>query len=714
MNSVEDLLKAKIPGKETNIEIKRSMCDICSPGMQCGLDVFVKDGVILKVEGTEGFVPSNGKLCTKGAANRQFVYREDRIKTPLKRVGKRGEGKFEPISWDESLETCAEAFNKTKAQYGPEAVVWLTGYSKWYRPWLHRLAHSFGSENYITESSTCHTAEVMSYKTLFGHLFMPDMKNAKSLISWGSNGVMNAHVMGRGLFEFKDRGGKMVVIDPRHTHVANKMADLYLRPRIGTDGALAHAMAKVIIEENRIDREFIDKYVHGFDQYVQMVKEFDLSRTERETGVPSGDIVKAIDIFLNSDPSTIIPGNGLTHRANGYNNHRAILSLLAITGRVDRPGTILPEYESICHSNGGFKGLEEEYIGETRPKGCKPSVGSERFPLWADMVDEGQGMDLVRHITEGTPYPIRSIAMFGVNDRMYLESGKFLKAIAGLDFVMATDIFSTDVCGIADIVLPVLTSLERSEVKCYAGQFVNWTRPAIEPVYDGRDDVAIITDLAQRMELDDGLLKKGYDAGAQYILSLSGITDWEAVKDSPLPVRAPNAAPHPPGEYINGKILNPSGKIELYSERIVKYADCGLNPLPVYTSGFEGVASDPEEYPMVLMAGARLPNTIHSRGHDVPWLRYLRSDPAADISHADARRLGISQGDDIHIVTGMGHIEVKANITELVNVGEVSMIHGYKEANVNGIIPDTLLDPYTGFPGYKQVRCRIEKAEVGR
>ena len=141
MPELERLLKAKIPGERTGIEIKHSLCAICSPGHHCGLDCYVKDGVILKVEGTPDHPYNRGKICSKGVNNRQYVYRADRIRTPLRRVGERGEGKFEPVSWEEAYKIIGEKLNAVKAQYGPQAVAFFSGYCKWYRPLFHRLAY---------------------------------------------------------------------------------------------------------------------------------------------------------------------------------------------------------------------------------------------------------------------------------------------------------------------------------------------------------------------------------------------------------------------------------------------------------------------------------------------------------------------------------------------------------------------------------------------
>ena len=122
MTELERKLKAKIPGPDTGIEVRRTLCDICSPGMHCGVAAYVKDGEVIKIEGLDGHPSNDGRLCTKGLSNRQYIYREDRIRTPLRRTGKRGEGKFQAISWEEAYAAIAEGLNKAKEQYGPESV----------------------------------------------------------------------------------------------------------------------------------------------------------------------------------------------------------------------------------------------------------------------------------------------------------------------------------------------------------------------------------------------------------------------------------------------------------------------------------------------------------------------------------------------------------------------------------------------------------------
>ena len=326
------------------------------------------------------------------------------------------------------------------------------------------------------------------------------------------------------------------------------------------------------------------------------------------------------------------------------------------------------------------------------------------------MTHDGQTMDLPRQILEGRPYEIHALAAFGVNSMIFPNPDYFRQAMKKLDFMFATDLFFTDACKYADIVLPVCSSLERNELKCYPGGVMYYVSPVIAPLYESHDDVAVMTELAKRLCPEDKLLCSGYHESLKYMFR-DAAQDLEEARSTGMPHRCSLFRPYIPGTYLKNGPETISGKLELCSE-LIKTLDpsCGLDPLPVYYDG--NAQADPEKYPFVMMTGARLPNTIHSRGHKVPWLRSLRPDPMVDISPADAAQLGISQGDKVLLYSETGRIHVLANVTEVSNKGELHMIHGYEEANGSDLIASDHLDPYTGFPGYKQFRCAIEKEEM--
>lgn len=690
--------------------VKHSICDICTPGVHCGVNVIVEDGKIQRIEGREDFPPNFGTLCVKGAVGRQYVMREDRIKTPMRRVGEKGSGEFEAISWAEAINTIAEKFNESKAGFGPEATAFVCGYAKWFRAFFQRLAYAFGSPNYITESSTCHKANVLANTCVFGSNVLPDTNGAKLIILWGYDAFTKNVTMGKRFLDQKETGVRFVVIDSRKTATADKLADVYVRPRLGTDGAIALAMANYLIEAGLYDKEFVEKYVHGFEAFRDLTKEFTLERAEQISKVPASVIKDIAEEFAKTDPSVICIGNGMPHRTNGFNNLRAILAVEAICGRFDRPGTLRPGSGpmTFAYSSAGFRSREPEFMYSLKPEGGAFDVGKERFPLFVDKIKEAQGMDLTRQICSGEPYPIKTAFFAGVNSMMYPDTEKFMEAVSKLDFVAASDLFWTDACRAADIVLPVCSSFERSEIKCYAGSLMYYTKPAIEPLYDSRPDTDIFFDLARALKLEDELITSDYDTCARWMLEeASGLESWEAFRESDEPVKAPNAGARPWGEALEKGVNTPTGKIELYSETVAAYGRDEMNPLPVYLENED--RADPAVYDMVMCGGARIQNAIHSRLHDCEWARSLRPLASVDINLEDAKRLQIARGDRVRISTPTGKIELFANITPSCGKGELQLFHGYKEANVNSILDGEMLDPYTGFPSYKQFRCRIEK-----
>ena len=712
MSEQQSAIKAKIPGAQTRISVKQSLCDICTPGPQCGLDVYVKDGKIIKVEGIAGYPGSNGKLCTKGASTRQYVYRQDRLQTPMRRVGERGSGQFEPISWQEAYQFIADKLNKIKREVGPQAVAWYCGYPKWLRPWLHRLTYSFGSQNFGTESSCCYQATVMAWKSVTGQHHTFDMAQANVYMGWGCNSYLSNHIHARNLMRFKERGGTIIIIDPRVTPTTEKLADIHLQIHPGTDGALAMGLANIIIENGWYDAEFVAQHIHGFDEYKAQIEPYTLTETARITGVTEHAIYQVAKIYAKQGPVAMHETSAtINHHINGFNNYRAMIALQAITGNIDKAGGSLPVNVTFIYHDGGFEMKQEEFINSQKPQNPPEKIGGGKFPLWNELVDQFQAMDLARCINESDPYPLKAVIGFGLNHRMFPQPEAVLIALKKLDLVVVADIAMTDACKIADIILPSCTSLERSELKVYPGGFLTCTTPTIEPLYQSKADTEIICELANYLDIDDDLLKSGYENTLRYMISDLPLT-LEELKAAPLPLKVPSFSPYKPGSEREEGFKTPTGKIELYSETIKRLQpkQPEFSPLPVYKPS--NTEDDRQQFPLTLIVGARLGNAIHSRFHEIPWARSLRPDAAADIHPEDAHKLGIHEGDDIELSTEHGAIYVKAHLTYSSLPGDVYMYHGYKEADANALVGISYLDPYSGFPGFRQVNCAVKRMEV--
>lgn len=705
MTELEARIKAKIPGEDTGIEVRKTMCDMCTPGCHCGIDAYVKDGRIIKIEGTKGHPMNNGVMCTKGANNRGYIYRADRLVTPLHRTGPRGSGEFEPISWEEAYSTIAEKLLSAKAEYGPNSVAFYSGYDKWYRFMLQRMAFAFGSVNYGSESSSCFTANRMAWTTMTGKFARPDLPNAKLYLAWASATHYSRFTAANNFDDFHRRGGKIIVVDPRITPTVERSCDLHLRVKPGTDGLLAGCIAGLIIKNGWHDREYIEKYVHGFEKYAEYVCSLDIDEVERITTVPKEKIIRAAEMISCIKPMSVenSPGS-LIHQTNGFQTSRAVFALAAITGNYNRLGGNQPLDFCFCEMGAGFVTDDEHFAVELMPEGYENRVGAKRFPIWAGLVTQMQCTDLARHILEAEPYPIKCVMAHGMNYRIFPNSEYLKKAIESLDFFVDVDLFMTDTAKMADIVLPACSSFEREDFKCYPGGLARYYRPAIEPLGQSRDDGRIISELCEYLGIEDEYLRGGFRACVRHVIRDAGL-DWEELISGDNFVRSTKMMKWSECGYLDSGCATKSGKIELWSE-LVAAAGEGFEPLPKY---YEPQIRPTEEEPFLLLAGVRIPNAIHTRLHKVPWARALRPEAAADISPEDAGRLGIAPGDDIILENSNGSIRVKANPTAMVAPGQVFMYHGYSEADVSLLLDHNALDPYSGFPGYLSARCALRK-----
>lgn len=714
MYTKEELLKAKIPCEETGIEVKKGMCAICSPGNHCGLDVYVKDGKILKVEGTKEHPYNQGMICTKGAMNREYIYRKDRIKTPLRRVGKRGEGKFEPITWEEAYEEIAKNLNKIKAEYGANSVAFTSGYCKWYRPYYHRFVYAFGSCNYSTDDCSCYRASVLAGECTCARDARPDNKNANTFLGWAWSGAYSNHLSYRGVQKLKERGGKVIIVDTRITPASEHLADIFLHIKTGTDAALALGMAKIILDNGWEDKEFIEKYTYGYEAFAERVKGWDLERVARITGLDPADILEATRIYATNGPAGCnIPASALAHEINGFQGMRAFLCLQALLGNIDRKGgNVPPPQNTYLNRYANLESRELAYYMENAPD-LTQMIAYKKFPVWSKFCHEFQAMALADAILDEDPYPVKAIYGLGMNFKMYPQTDKLVKALEKIDFFVNTDLFMTYTCRYADIVLPCCSSLERGEFKVYPGGYGVYTEPVIEPLYESKSDTDILHELANYMDLPDELLKKGYEASVDYIMEGCGLTVEDFKKTPGVPVKMPRAKPTPPGYWLKNGFPTPSGKIEFYSLDIAEFAEeYGLDPLPDYRGPLDDDENEKAavSYPFLLTSGTRLPHTIHSRLHEVSWSRYIRKEPLVEIHEKDAAALGIKEGDKVELYSPYGTVTAKAMLTAKIHEGTLQIGHGYTEANSSILMSDKHLDPYSGFPGYKAMRCNIRKA----
>ncbi|MHB8992166.1 MAG: molybdopterin-containing oxidoreductase family protein, partial [Chloroflexota bacterium] len=680
----------------TQTVVRKSTCCICNPLTNCGLDVHVQDGRIVGVEGSPETPGSRGHLCIKGRATAEFVHSPDRLLYPMKRVGPRGGGRWERISWDQALDTIAAELRKAKASHGAESTVFYVGYSKEVRPFLHRLAHAFGSPNYATESSTCMSATRVASALTVGEFGAPELARTRCLLNWSTNPAASNFIDDGAIREASDRGVKTIVVDPRRTPQAGR-ADLFLQIRPGTDGALALGMMQVIIGEGLCDREFVERWTVGFDELRELVSHYPPEEVERITRVPAERVVAAARLFATTKPAAIRTSACATvHHSNGVQNHRAIIVLSAITGNLDVPGgnvEIPPGYNEV---RSGVPSADITLHNETISH-LPPRVGQERFPVFCEHYHEGQGVALADQILTGKPYPIKAMLGIGMNLMMWPNSGRMAEALRALDFFVATDYFPTPTTALADLVLPAATSLERETLIHYRSGHIMWREAAIPPVGESWADWKLVFELAGRLGLGDrfwgGDLYRAFDE----IMKPCGMT-VERLREAGGPVLMPREIRY--RKYEERGFKTPSGRVEIASSVLKSH---GLDPLPSYREPVESPISSPElarRFPLVLTTGARKAAYLHSELRNVPSLRATAPHQEVDINPADADARRIRQGDEILLSTARGSVKMRAHLTDVVLPGVIHAPHGWAEADLNLITDDMALDPISGFPPF--------------
>jgi len=684
-----------------DISLREGACYMCDK--YCPTRIHVREGKAVEIEMLDESVVD---YCPRWRAQLDFVYHPERLKYPLKRVGERGEGKFERITWDEALGTIADKMLELKEQEGPESVAFYVAYTKEPRPYFRRLVHAYGSPNYTTETSSCFSAGWLAATLNFGkdygyllgnsRLIDPD---SKCMLMWSSSiRHSNPRLWGDYLDAMKN-GLKFIVVDPRRTQIAS-MANIHLQLRPGTDGALALGMMNVIINDELYDKEFVEKWTVGFEDLKKLVQDYPPEMVQEITWVPAEKIKEAAVMFATNKPSKITTSPGATiHHQNGVQNTRAILLVSAITGNIEVPGgnrmsAVQPETNSIT-------------LQELVPE-LPPGIGSKRFPIFTGLFEEMQANAMVDQILIGDPYPIKALVAAGLNLQFFANSRRFTETIKRLDLIVDIDLFHTPATRVSDIVLPISSWLERDILLVKTGGLIKLVEPAIEPVAETWPEWKVYAELAKRLGLGDqfwdGDIMKCFD----YILEPTGLT-VEDLRKKPagitctVPVRAPR-------HYEQAGFNTPSGKVEIRSSILEKH---GFDPLPIYKEPVESPVSRPDlarSYPLVLTTGARNISFLHSQHRNLQKLRRMMPDPLLEIHTDDAESRGIRSGDTVDVTSPRGRVMVKAHVTDSILSGVVQLPHHWPdEANANNLSDDVHLDPISGFPAFKSQLCQVTK-----
>ena len=380
---------AKIPSAENSIRVRRTVCDICDAG--CNIDAYVENGAVIKVMGCKNPAYGNGYLCARGHANRPYIYHDDRVKTPLRRSGERGEGKFEPISWEEALDEIGKRLQDCKKKYDPSAVVFTGGYNAWNQAALQRLTHSFGSVNYGSAECVEKSGAAIAGGVAAGCTCRPDIEHSGVVLMWGCNLYNKGNTVVNPVLTQK-RGAKVIAIDPCINVSTYRLADIHLQIRPGTDAALAHGLARIFVEKGWVNKAYIEQHMQGFFDYRAYINDFTPERVEQLTGLSARELEAAAHMIMHNGPMSVMIADGaFSQMRNGVQTLRAIEALCAITGNYDVRGGMLP---NVC------PGIEErvlhDFVAAVDEENKHAPVGTHHYPLFARFNSGCQLADLAR------------------------------------------------------------------------------------------------------------------------------------------------------------------------------------------------------------------------------------------------------------------------------------------------------------------------------
>jgi len=689
------------------VEVIRSTAWSPGPGCHggCGLEFHVEDGRLVRVEGDERHPYNRGRLCPRALALKQFIYHPERFLYPLRRVGERGEGRFERISWEEALDYVEARLSEIRDKYGPESVIFAQGTGRDIGGPISFLCYSFGSPNWVQlglAGHSCYTPRLAAmmfthgdYAVLDAGQFVPDgmadpeYRVPEVIMVWAQNPAAGCQdgFYGHWVVDCVKRGSKLIVVDPRWTWFSSR-AELFLQLRPGTDAALALGMLNVIISEGLYDRDFVEKWCYGFEELAARAAEYPLEKVAKITWVPAEDIAAAARLYAKAKPAAIQWGVPIDMCPSGTTTAQAITHLWSITGNLDVPGGQViarPAFEVTTYpfsTQELYSLYGEDFVKRMNEK----RIGAQEFALLRNFRGWGQPDRAVEQMLSGQPYPIKACwiqttNMLGgqaANTRMHYE------ALKKMEFNVVVDLFpNPTIMAVADVILPAASIAEKETFRSWWSP-LQVMMPAIAPLGECRSDWEINLELAKRFNPE---LKRRYETVKDLInerLKPSGYT-FDELKNGNFKFPEKDTSSRPYRRYEKGLLRpdgqpgfrTPTGKLELYS---TSFKDFGMDPLPFFTEPPESEVRTPElakKYPLVMVTGRRSPVFFHAEHRNIPWLRECDPHPIVEIHPQTAQELGISDGEWVAIYNDRGRIKRKAKVTPIVHPKVVSVPHGW-------------------------------------
>ena len=657
----------------------------------CSMRVQVEDGEIRRIEPHSGNRATPEGVCLKGLSYVERVRSPDRILMPLRRTSA---GDFEPVEWTVALDLITSYLLRIRSESGPQSVLYYSASG------TKGLLNGAGAEFWrlfggctTTYGDLCWPAGLEATRLTLGdnrNSAPWDIANARLIVLWGKNPAeTNIHQMPF-VQQAREAGATIVVIDPRRTETTES-ADLWIRPRPGTDGAIALAVAHEVIRLGGVDNGFIREHVLGFGEFEARVAELSPTRAAGIAEVPESQLRELGRLFAEVRPASISAGFGMQRYTNSGQTMRAILALLAITGNFGRPGAgwVYANLQSAI-----FDEVKDPvaFFPPEHPDGVmRVSISTAR--LGRDMLAQRDPPLRMAWVERGNPVTQNP------------ETNRVLEAFRALEFRVVVDQFLTDTAREADLVLPAKSMFEQTDViGAYWHPYIQLRQKLIEPPGEVKPETEIYRLLAERLGIPEEEIASRIpgptDEEVEYFLE-QRLAPFEGLSLDRLregPVLPPG---HEEVAFADLRFPTPSGRIEIRSEEAKRR--WGIDPLPLYREPLESTrrlrasrskeaaeeeaAERPDDesserrsaegaYPLYLMT-PNTKNRIHSQFGNLRMIRRLDPAPEVSIHPRDAEVRGIADGTPVRVYNDRGELRLPARLDPGLKAGCVSVTNGW-------------------------------------
>lgn len=749
-------------------------------GFACPVDVFVEDGKVVDIQ---NFVspehPDYRVVCSKGYTNIERMYAPERLKHPMRRVGERGAGEWEQISWEEAIDEICTKWKELQAEYGDASVVFSAGsgapgMSMPYTAYFERLRRYLGATNLV------HNYDANGVNSTTKHIGndpmcaigneLRNLKYANKIFCWGCNPSESAPISYHFITEAQQQGSKLIVIDPTFTTTASK-ADLYVPIRPGTDGLLAIAMMNIIIRDGKQDEVILKtktvapflvkasdgKYLRlsdlgratagstddailvmsesgevvpekqdanpvlqgtfdvqgyqvttAYSMLLERLKEYSIGEAVELTDIPE-DVIEQLAKEFVDGPTSILTGYGIDHYSNGITGYMGMLTLLDIAGMQTKLGTGM----SLCDlSLPTSQGMTAAAMS-TPKDATKPNMTIPGAYVYDAVINGGIGK---------FNQPLKSALFYAHNIiGNYPDRKTWLEVFDAMDLVVVQDIWMTETCQYADIVLPVAFLWEvRDFGRPQANPYARLMEKAVEPQFEAKSDFEILTLLAQGMGLGDKFSMTN-DEYLQAILDNDSARKWGITWDRLLEEGRIWAYEE---DYVYGrdKFYTTTGRSEFYLENSVPEFDAGkewdaaYRALPYWFPPNEAWHENDlyEKYPLIFTS-ERSKFKTHTQFTYVEMLNEIDPEPYVKMARSDAESRGIETGDTIKLFNDRGYVVIKAVINDGVRPGMLVIDHGWQgDQFIDGHYSDLsnrYVDAAIPGPAWFDCLCEAEKID---